>query len=243
MHLIRFRRELSAARRLVATIDRAFGHHHRGPSPTSCAHRTPLITKVTESKRRVRFPDCLADQPELSRRAAQRRLGRPCLGGDRLPWVSIEGRDNYASLAAITWQVHVYGLASAELTAGCADHDVPLHVFDWRSEHHAAGLARDALYLLRPDPCGACHLFWRCEYRPLLRRAQKRSVWSRLEPNPSGRSTSSRCGCEWDRGRIGVARRSATSSLSLFASFRWTPSKLAYQSIPVGIRDPALHSP
>jgi hypothetical protein len=45
----------------------------------------------------------------------------------------------------------VYGLASAELTAGCADHDVPLHVFDWRSEHHAAGLARDALYLLRPD--------------------------------------------------------------------------------------------
>jgi hypothetical protein len=26
-----------------------------------------------------------------------------------------------------------------------------LHVFDWRSEHHAAGLARDALYLLRPD--------------------------------------------------------------------------------------------
>jgi hypothetical protein len=33
----------------------------------------------------------------------------------------------------------------------CADHDVPLHVFDWRWEHHAAGLARDALYLLRPD--------------------------------------------------------------------------------------------
>jgi hypothetical protein len=28
-------------------------------------------------------------------------------GGDRLPWVSIEGRDNYASLAVITWQVHV----------------------------------------------------------------------------------------------------------------------------------------
>ena len=26
-----------------------------------------------------------------------------------------------------------------------------LHVIDWRSEHEAAGLARDALYLLRPD--------------------------------------------------------------------------------------------
>ena len=28
---------------------------------------------------------------------------------------------------------------------------MPLHVFDWRSEHEAAGLARNANYLLRPD--------------------------------------------------------------------------------------------
>ena len=28
---------------------------------------------------------------------------------------------------------------------------MPLHVFDWRSEHEAAGLARDAIYLVRPD--------------------------------------------------------------------------------------------
>jgi hypothetical protein len=33
----------------------------------------------------------------------------------------------------------------------CASHDVPLHVLDWRSEYEAAGLARDAIYLLRPD--------------------------------------------------------------------------------------------
>src|ERR1700736_1075267 len=72
-------------------------------------------------------------------------------GGDRLPWVSIDGKDNFATLTAMTWQIHVYGTASAELTARCADHDVSLHVFDWRSEHAAAGLARDALYLLRPD--------------------------------------------------------------------------------------------
>jgi len=51
----------------------------------------------------------------------------------------------------MTWQVHVYGVANAELAAWCALHDVPLHVFDWRSEYEAAGLARDALYLLRPD--------------------------------------------------------------------------------------------
>jgi hypothetical protein len=65
--------------------------------------------------------------------------------------VSIDGRDNFATLTAMTWQIHVYGTASAELAAWCADHDVPLHVFDWRSEHEAAGLARNALYLLRPD--------------------------------------------------------------------------------------------
>jgi hypothetical protein len=62
-----------------------------------------------------------------------------------------DGKDNFEPLAAMTWQVHVYGLASSELAAWCASHDVPLHVFDWRSEHEAAGLARDAIYLLRPD--------------------------------------------------------------------------------------------
>jgi hypothetical protein len=41
--------------------------------------------------------------------------------------------------------------ASAELQDWCHGHGVPLHVFDWRSEHEAAGLARNAIYLLRPD--------------------------------------------------------------------------------------------
>ena len=50
------------------------------------------------------------------------------------------------------------------LSAWCAGRSVPLHVFDWRSEHEAAGLARDAVYLLRPDtyvaladPSGTSH--------------------------------------------------------------------------------------
>jgi hypothetical protein len=33
-------------------------------------------------------------------------------------------------------------------SVGCSSQ---LHVFDWRSEYEAAGLARDAVYLLRPD--------------------------------------------------------------------------------------------
>ncbi|MBO0737880.1 MAG: FAD-dependent monooxygenase [Alphaproteobacteria bacterium] len=72
-------------------------------------------------------------------------------GGDRLPWVPLDGKDNFEPLAAMNWQVHVYGSASAQLTDWCACHDVPLHVLDWRPEHEAAGLARNATYLLRPD--------------------------------------------------------------------------------------------
>jgi 2-polyprenyl-6-methoxyphenol hydroxylase-like FAD-dependent oxidoreductase len=72
-------------------------------------------------------------------------------GGDRLPWVAVGGQDNFAPLAAMVWQVHVYGTAAADLVPWCAEHDVKLHVFDWQAEHEAAGLARDALYLLRPD--------------------------------------------------------------------------------------------
>ena len=72
-------------------------------------------------------------------------------GGDRLPWVAIEGADNYRPLVAMTWQIHVYGTAPATLTAWCREHDVPLHIFEWRPQHGEAGLARDALYLLRPD--------------------------------------------------------------------------------------------
>jgi len=72
-------------------------------------------------------------------------------GGDRLPWVQIDGKDNFGPLAAMTWQAHVYGSASAQFADWCACHAMPLHVFDWRSEHEAAGLARNATYLLRPD--------------------------------------------------------------------------------------------
>jgi 2-polyprenyl-6-methoxyphenol hydroxylase-like FAD-dependent oxidoreductase len=34
-------------------------------------------------------------------------------GGDRLPWVTFDDGDNYDSLRAIAWQVHVYGTTGA----------------------------------------------------------------------------------------------------------------------------------
>jgi hypothetical protein len=51
----------------------------------------------------------------------------------------------------MSWQVHVYGSPSSALTRWCAGHDVPLNVFAWRDKFETVGIARDALYLLRPD--------------------------------------------------------------------------------------------
>jgi len=72
-------------------------------------------------------------------------------GGDRLPWVPVAGADNYEPLCAIGWQVHVYGEAGAQLKAWTHQRQIPLHTFAWQPEHHAAGLCKDAAYLLRPD--------------------------------------------------------------------------------------------
>jgi 2-polyprenyl-6-methoxyphenol hydroxylase-like FAD-dependent oxidoreductase len=72
-------------------------------------------------------------------------------GGDRLPWADGAGGDNFTPLADPVWQVHVYGSIRPALATWCADHQLPLHRFDWSSEHETAGLARDAVYLVRPD--------------------------------------------------------------------------------------------
>lgn len=72
-------------------------------------------------------------------------------GGDRLPWVKSRDGDNYASLSAMRWQLHVYGRPAEEIDAWSRDHNLPLSVFDWSEAHAAAGLQPGALYLLRPD--------------------------------------------------------------------------------------------
>jgi 2-polyprenyl-6-methoxyphenol hydroxylase-like FAD-dependent oxidoreductase len=72
-------------------------------------------------------------------------------GGDRLPYVRFDGRDNYDSLSRITWQVHVYGAASDELRQWCKKRGIPLHEFTWLEAFGEAGIERNAAYLLRPD--------------------------------------------------------------------------------------------
>jgi len=144
------------ARRLVATTDRVF-------SFVTAEGRIADIVRTRIAP--VLIPTAMAFEAAreyLFRTVSQITLnyrGGPLSvgaaghvhGGDRLPWVSIDGKDNFELLAEMNWQVHVYGSASADLSAWCAGHGMPLHVFDWRLEHEAAGLARDAIYLLRPD--------------------------------------------------------------------------------------------
>jgi hypothetical protein len=56
-----------------------------------------------------------------------------------------------APLRTLDWQVHVYGSATAEIRAHCVDRRLALHEFPWTPATERAGLARNALYLVRPD--------------------------------------------------------------------------------------------
>ena len=49
------------------------------------------------------------------------------------------------------WQVHVYGEAAPDFRTSCNSRKLPLHVFPWRPEMEAAGLMRNASFLVRPD--------------------------------------------------------------------------------------------
>jgi 2-polyprenyl-6-methoxyphenol hydroxylase-like FAD-dependent oxidoreductase len=144
------------ARRLVATTDRVFSFAtSEGPIADFLRTRVAplLIPRVIAFEPVREFMFRTVSQIMLNYRNGPLSLGTAghVHGGDRLPWARVDGADNFATLATPDWQVHVYGTAKAELAAWCAAQKLPLHVFDWRPGYEAAGLARDALYLLRPD--------------------------------------------------------------------------------------------
>jgi 2-polyprenyl-6-methoxyphenol hydroxylase-like FAD-dependent oxidoreductase len=144
------------ARRLVATTDRAFSFATaEGRLADFVRTRVaPVVIPAAfafEAVRRFAFRTVSQIMLNYREGPLSRGVAGSVHGGDRLPWAPIDGADNFASLTAMDWQVHVYGSANSALTAWCARQNVPLHAFAWRSEYERAGLARDALYLLRPD--------------------------------------------------------------------------------------------
>src|SRR5438874_10550401 len=138
------------ARRLVATTDRVFSFAtSEGRLADFLRTRVAplLIPRVIAFEPVREFMFRTVSQIMLNYRNGllSRGTAGHVHGGDRLPWARVDGADNFATLATLDWQVHVYGAAKAELAAWCAAQNVPLHVFDWRPAHEMAGLGRDAL--------------------------------------------------------------------------------------------------
>jgi 2-polyprenyl-6-methoxyphenol hydroxylase-like FAD-dependent oxidoreductase len=153
------RERIRFARRLEHTTDRAFTFVTR-EGRLAARVRTQIAPRVLAALfrlpawRRLMFET--VSQVKIDYRHEPLNEGRAgrVLGGDRLPWVPFgeDGApDNFAPLASLGWQAHVYGVARPVLAAACTARHLPLHVFAWTDACARAGLAQDALYLVRPD--------------------------------------------------------------------------------------------
>ncbi|HEX9937396.1 MAG TPA: FAD-dependent monooxygenase, partial [Longimicrobium sp.] len=152
---------IAFARRLVATTDRLFSAVTRRGALARLV-RTRLAPKVAPLSLRLpavrRFLFVTVSQIGVQYRDSPLSLGEAggVRGGDRLPWVRTgaggDGRaGNFAPLASLAWQVHVYGDPAGGVAEACAELGLPLHRFTWMPAMRRRGLARGATYLVRPD--------------------------------------------------------------------------------------------
>ena len=148
---------LRFARSLVATTDRLFrlvdgpGGGHRLARSLLFRWLLPAALAVPP----VRTWLCARiGQVQAEHRPSTLSSGRAgrVRGGDRLPWVELPGGgDTHEPLAARDWQLQVHGSLRPELGAAAAERGVAVHVVPWTARSRAAGLRRDAAYLVRPD--------------------------------------------------------------------------------------------
>ena len=149
---------ITFARRLVATTDRAFaGVTSRGAIARLVRLQIvplvlPPLFKVATVRR---FMFRTVSQTAVNYRGSILSEGAAgeIHGGDRLPWVKLNGvdADNFKPLTSMNWQVHVYGDAAPDLRTLCDARKLPLHVFPWQPEMGRARILRNAVYLVRPD--------------------------------------------------------------------------------------------
>jgi len=143
---------------LVATTDRAFVFVTRD-GPLARFVRMRLVPAVLPwlftFRTMLRFMYRTISQTSIEYRKSALSQGHAggVRAGDRLPWVehALPSGDNYGSLAARDWQVHVYGEPGAKMTELCAQRGIALHAFPWSDEAHSKRFGRDAAYLVRPD--------------------------------------------------------------------------------------------
>ena len=147
---------IAFARRLVRTTDQVFTFATAAGALADLIRlwvAPPVIAGAFHFEAVREFAFRTASQIDLNYRGgplSEGKAGR-VQGGDRLPWVAANGLDNHAALADLRWQVHVYRAARPELADCCARRGLPLKVFPWAPQHAEAGLAQNALYLIRPD--------------------------------------------------------------------------------------------
>jgi 2-polyprenyl-6-methoxyphenol hydroxylase-like FAD-dependent oxidoreductase len=145
------------ARRLVATTDRVFAIvTDQGPIAWRVRTRlVPLLGRLLFRLAAVRrFLFRTVSQIGVNYRDSPMSEGAAgsVRGGDRLPWVETGPHDDsFTPLTSLDWQVHVYGEPRRGVTDACAELGLPIHAFTWTPAIGQAGLARGALYLIRPD--------------------------------------------------------------------------------------------
>ncbi|HJR77757.1 MAG TPA: FAD-dependent monooxygenase [Nitrospiraceae bacterium] len=148
---------IAFARRLVSTTDRVFtivtkrGVVARWVRTRLVPLIAPMLFKVAVVRR---FFFRTASQIGVNYHSSPLSVGTAgaVRGGDRLPWVETGPEaDNFAPLASLMWQVHVYGEPQRGIADVCAELELPLHPFTWQPEMQRRGLLRSALYLVRPD--------------------------------------------------------------------------------------------
>jgi 2-polyprenyl-6-methoxyphenol hydroxylase-like FAD-dependent oxidoreductase len=147
---------IAFARRLVATTDRVFAGVIN-PIVLARFVRTELVPGLAPGLVSLplvrRFAFRTVSQIGVNYRGGPLSSGAAgkIHGGDRLPWVASDTQDNFAPLATLKWQVHLYGDPNARIAEVCAARALQLQCFPWQDACDKAGLLRDALYLVRPD--------------------------------------------------------------------------------------------
>jgi 2-polyprenyl-6-methoxyphenol hydroxylase-like FAD-dependent oxidoreductase len=148
---------IAFARRLVATTDRVFAGVIN-PGALARFVRTQVVPAIVPGLFELafvrRFAFRTVSQIAVNYRGSALSCGAAgqLKGGDRLPWVASAGtQGNFAPLATLKWQVHVYGSPNTELVEFCAERALQFQAFPWQAACHEAGILQNALYLVRPD--------------------------------------------------------------------------------------------
>jgi 2-polyprenyl-6-methoxyphenol hydroxylase-like FAD-dependent oxidoreductase len=152
---------ITFARGLVASTDRVFGILNSN-SVFAAVFRSVVVPAFmppfTRARFGRRFAFRLLSQISINYRRSPLSVGQAgsVRAGDRLPWVLTASgdhgfHDNFGPLAAMNWQVHIYGQPTSALRTLCASRRLPLHIFEWREDMRRAKFVKNALYLLRPD--------------------------------------------------------------------------------------------